>query len=164
MRSKRKNHPIPLPTASASLSGLSLSPPEGVSERKLQPEGALHSTTARAPSYDLNWGSVSSVSHNRLRTNACGVGSDVVAEGYEGPCSVILTPRGDDSRVYSACNSGSCAMGITAITLSDSPCLTFVLLRQAHVPLEHCTDRSKGCFEGASENAPGHPNLHLQAG
>jgi hypothetical protein len=44
-----------------------------------------------------------------------------------------------DSTVYSARNSGPCAMGMTEMTLSDSPCLVFVLLRHAHVPLEHCT-------------------------
>src|SRR5229473_3612946 len=161
---KRKNHPIPLPTASTSFSGVLLSPPLGASERKLHPAGALHSTTALAPSYDLNSGWVSSVAHNRSTTNSCGVGSNVVDEGYEGPCSVIFTPRGaavkgqlpgfrtivmmnaHDNLVYSARNSGSCAMGMTAITLSDSPCLTFVLLRHAHVPLPHCIDHQKVCF------------------
>jgi hypothetical protein len=39
-----------------------------------------------------------------------------------------------DSSVYCACNSDSRAIGITATTLSDSPCLVFVLLRQTHVP------------------------------
>jgi len=91
---KRKNHLIPLPTASTSFSGVLLSPPPGASERKLNPAGALHSTTARAPSYDLNSDWVSSVAHNRSRTNSCGVGSNVVDEGYEGPCSVIFVPRG----------------------------------------------------------------------
>src|SRR6266404_201226 len=80
---KRKNHPIPLPTSSASLSGLS-SPPSAGAERKLHPEGALHSTMALAPSYDLNSGSDASGLHNRLRIKACGVGSSVVDEGYEG--------------------------------------------------------------------------------
>jgi hypothetical protein len=45
----------------------------------------------------------------------------------------------DGSSVYCACNSDFRAIGITATTLSDSPCLIFVLLRQTHVPLEHCT-------------------------
>jgi len=31
--------------------------------------------------------------------NVCGVGSNVVDEGYEGPCSVILRPRGADMKV-----------------------------------------------------------------
>lgn len=56
-----------------------------------------------------------------------------------------------DSTVYSANKSGSCATGMTAITLSDSPGLMFVLLRQANVPLGHCIYRPKGCFEGVSE-------------
>ena len=55
------------------------------------------------------------------------------------------------STVYSARNSGSCARGMTATTLSDSPCLMFVLLRQAHVPLGHYTNLAERVSEGASD-------------
>ena len=88
---KRKNHPTPLPTAS---SGVLPSPSVGASDWELHPAGPLHSTIAWEPSYDLNWGSDCSDVHNTLRTNVCGVGSNVVEDGYEGPCNVTLTPRG----------------------------------------------------------------------
>ncbi len=69
-----------------------------------------------------------------------------------------------DSTVYSARNSGPCAMGMTEMTLSDSPCLVFVLLRHAHVPLEHCTDSSERVLGGCFGYAPDHLDLRLRAG